>query len=137
MEVFSAKIVLTFFWYLLYISYSILELDGDSKSVFLRNSILYLTLTLYIYILLHGLSKKKKIDLDPLFNKIQVDIFLGKFIFILVILSSMPMPSTYSWVWSWLATFASQVLALHFFCFFFKSFHAKGNLLSLWTSNSF
>lgn len=91
----------------------------ESTSVFLRNSILYLTVNLLIFCYLYGASLKKNQSLKCIFDIVKVRIFLSKLFFLVILLSNITMNSTYSWIWPWLATFASQVGVLNLFFFFF------------------
>lgn len=88
----------------------------ESTSVFLRNSILYLTVNLIIFL---WASFKKKESLKSIFDQGKVRIFLSKFVFLVGLLSNITVNSTYSWIWPWLATFASQIGGLNLFLFFF------------------
>jgi hypothetical protein len=91
----------------------------ESTSVFLRNSILYLTVNLLIFCYFYGTSLKKKESLTKIVDQGKVRIFLSKFVFLVGLLSNIPVNSTYSWIWPWLTTFASQIGGLNLFFFFF------------------
>lgn len=91
----------------------------ESTSVFLRNSILYLTVNLLIFCYFYGTSLKKKESLKKIFDQGKVRIFLSKFVFLVGLLSNITVNSTYSWIWPWLTTFASQIGGLNLFLFFF------------------
>ena len=93
---------------------------ADSRSVFLRSSILYLTVILFIFFNIYCASLKRDESLTSIYNQLKVRILLSKLVFILVILSYIRVNSTYSWIWPWLATFASQIGVLNLFFFFFN-----------------
>lgn len=92
---------------------------SDSTAIFFCISVLYLTLNLFIFLFLWVSSLKTEESLINIFEKGKVRIVLTKLAFLIYILYSIHFDSKNNWIWPWLATFASQIVALNLFLFFF------------------